>query len=151
MPKPSYISIIQVAASPITPLIEINAKVGKEHHGASGAATGTPAPLKQTSGNTYKCIFYQRRFTRKGIMWNCVERHLQHYKSGGVPYPSPEYKSKGFLLENVILFKNHTKRIHGINLRPPKIILRTHIANNRPAPKPKIIIQRTIKSRSEPR
>ncbi|RYP50237.1 hypothetical protein DL769_010977 [Monosporascus sp. CRB-8-3] len=90
-------------------------------HAARGSSDPDPAaaipgkcrtavlPASKPREVQHECMYCGRRFTRKGTMWNCAERHLRRRKTEAVPRPDPECKSKGIVLENEMRFKNHAR------------------------------------------
>ncbi|KAJ2893428.1 hypothetical protein MKZ38_008686 [Zalerion maritima] len=119
------------------------------HADEPGENRRNPTPHQEPAKIRHECIFCRRRFTRRGTMWDCVERYLKRCKGGVVPCPCPECKANGFVSDNETRFKNHAKVVHGIELRP-KIIIRAKSGEaNRsgggrstsdPSPKPRIVL-----------
>ncbi|RYP47360.1 hypothetical protein DL768_006571 [Monosporascus sp. mg162] len=111
-----------------------------------GETTLTPRP-RQLAKTQHECMFCGRRFTRKGTMWDYVERHLKRRKTDAVPCPRRECKARGLVLNDERHFKNHAKVNHNIDLKP-KIVIRVKSETNcpegrsihAPSPRPRIVI-----------
>jgi len=150
MPMPADAAVIQTPPPPYTPV----ANSGSLHAATPGGQSCPPPVSREsTPEGQHECIFCGRRFTRKGTMWNCTERHLMRRRTEAVPCPVPTCKSKGIVLEDEMRFKHHAKVVHGRDLRP-KITIRTRTAANPPESlksTPKIVLTRRQKSTPSPR
>ncbi len=68
---------------------------------------------------------YDRRmgtFSKPDKMMDHVKRQLEKKTAGGFECGHPVCNVEGLLLNNVMHFKNHVERVHGIRLRTPKYI-----------------------------
>jgi hypothetical protein len=125
VPMPSDAAVIQTPPPPYVAVVD---------SAAIPAGGGVVAPsASRTPIRPHECIFCGRRFTRKGKMWDCAERHLKRRTTEIVPCPYPECKSKGFVSENEERFKNHIWTVHKTALRP-KITIRTGAVRRPPEP-----------------
>jgi hypothetical protein len=107
-PPPPYVAVVDSTAIP-----------------AGGGVVAPSASRKPI--RPHECIFCGRRFTRKGKVWDCAERHLKRRTTEIVPCPYPECS---FVSENEERFKNHIWTVHKTALRP-KITIRTGAARSR--------------------
>ncbi|KAK6842236.1 FluG domain-containing protein [Apiospora arundinis] len=136
-PKPWYTSMIhEPVCPPQTALQPLAVVRDSPPHGAGGAVELSPAAMPAEDGTAtlrdsrqiarkavHTCIFCGRGFTRKGTMWNCVERHLARRTNEAVRCPRPECKAMELKLDNEMHFKSHAQKVHNIELRP-KITIR---------------------------
>lgn len=98
------------------------------HQRYPSEATEVPEPFPLVCKKT-QCIIcignerlpYDHRmktFTRTSKMMTHVERHLEEVaRNNQYCCDHPVCKSEGVILENIIHFKNHVERVHGIRLR----------------------------------
>jgi len=161
-PKPWYASMIQDPISPSAmppdaavaqepPPSYTTVDNGRFSNAAIPGVNGTgalPVCGRLTPRARHECIFCGRRFTRKGTMWNCAERHLKRRPTDAVPCPDPGCKSKGIVLKNELQFKNHAKLVHNRDLKP-KVTIRMTLNSPTESTRstPKIILTPTKQHR----
>lgn len=132
-PKPRYARMIQDPVSPSVPMpLATDAfqeppppysaidKPGIAYTAVLGRSSmsSRPAAQQPTPRRPHECLFCRRRFTRKGKMWDCTQRHLMRRPTEAVPCPDPGCQSRGVVLDNELQFKNHAKVVHNRELRP---------------------------------
>jgi len=88
----------------------------------SSRTSPEPDPVPLICEKT-QCIFCIGKpgvstFSRPAKMMDHVESHLRRQPAGIIECGHPVCKAEGLVLNNVMHFKNHVARVHGISLRP---------------------------------